>query len=184
MNRLVCLMMVCVLPAIAAAEQESIEGGFGFKFGEAIDVSSLNKLQNEKEGGVRYVFTPEHPYGPLTNYEVIVTPKSHRVYKIEAMENFGSMSDCRKELLRLEKVLSRKYMRTGGQVSSRFGDIPKITFGKTSKNIVALCKGVFNSRKLVLTYLDEDLLSEVKIEDSDENKADESYSLEQDTSGL
>ena len=184
MNRLLFFMIVCLVPVVVFAGDDVIEGGFGLKFGETVDVENMEKIQNEKEGGVRYAYTPEHPYGPLTQYELVVTPKSNRVYKIEAMENFSSMSDCRRELLRLEKVLSKKYKRTGAKVSTRFGDIPKITFGKSSKNIVALCKGVFNSRQLVLTYLDEDLLSEVKMEDSDGEKANEVPTSTHDTSGL
>jgi len=184
MNKLLVLIMACIVPATVMAAQDEIDGGFGLKFGEIVDVAKLEKLNNEKSGGLRYAFTPEHPYGPLTQYEVVVTPKSNKVFKIEASEQFGSMGDCRRELQRLEKVLSRKYQRTGARMSMRFGDIPKITYGKTSKNIMALCKGVFNNRRLVLTYVDDDLLSEMKTKNLDVKEENEARSSAPDTSGL
>ena len=184
MNKLLVLIMACIVPVTVMAAQDEVDGGFGLKFGEVVDVTKLEKLNNEKSDGLRYAFTPEHPYGPLTQYEVVVIPKSNKVFKIEASEQFGSMGECRRELQRLEKVLSRKYQRTSARMSTRFGDIPKITYGKTSKNIMALCKGVFNNRQLVLTYIDSDLLSEMKMEGSSAKEKNKVQKTAPDTSGL
>lgn len=164
------------------AGEEAVDGAFGLKFGQTLDVSSMEQLATEKNGGIEYRFMPDNPYRPLSDYSVFVTPGTLRVYKIAGTGHFKSMQSCRSELSRLEKVLENKYVKTSRGISERFGDIPTITFGKGDGKIKAVCEGVFNSRELVLVYLDEGLQEQVAQEKA-ASTSDQQKGLT-DTSGL
>lgn len=169
------------------AKSLPIDGAFGLKLGEKLDVAELEKLGTERDGGIIYGFKPSNPYRTLTNYSVFVTPVSNRVYHISASGKFGSMKDCREELMRLESALAKKYTKISGEISSRFGDIPKITFGTSTRKIEALCKGAFNRRELVLRYIDKTLSKEASKEEtalSNRNENPQSSSQYYDEAGL
>lgn len=180
------LLIVCAGPVPAVSGNRTIEGAFGIHFSDPIDVTGLEKLRADKNGGLRYRFKPAKPYGPLSDYSVFVTPSTLRVYQVTAIGHYGSMVDCKTELARLEKILSDKYPQTMSKIKGRFGDIPKIAYGVAGRVIEATCEGVFNRRELIVTYMDESLKDEAAREAerlASQQDADEIIESE-DTSGL
>ena len=181
---LLILIVIVTLSSPALADDEPVTGAFGLSFGQVLDDSHLEQIATEKNGGVEYRYSPDHPYQPLSDYSVFVTPVSRRVYKIQAVGNFHSMKSCRRELSRLESVLDKKYEKTSHEISERFGDIPEIRFGKSGGKIRATCEGMFNSRKLVLVYTDTELQNEVAAEKEASQSPSKGQAGGSDTSGL
>ena len=178
------LFFIVMLSSPVWADDEPVTGAFGLSFGQVLDSSQLEQIATEKNGGIEYRFTPDHPYQPLSEYSVFVTPTSRRVYKIQAAGNFRSMKSCRRELSQLESVLDRKYDKTSGEISERFGDIPEIRFGKSTGKIRATCEGMFNDRKLVLVYTDSALQDKVAEEKAASRSPTAGQAGGSDTSGL
>jgi hypothetical protein len=150
------ILGAAVLPA-TAAEQGEATGAFGFEFGQVVDTAGLSALGADEEGGVKYTVIPDKPYAPLTEYEVSLTPASHRVYRITARGSFSSMKRCREELVQLERALGRKYVKTSGRMNYGFGETPEITFGRSARRIRGVCTGAVLNKTLTLTYVDADL---------------------------
>ena len=176
------IVFIPSLPALAGSE--AVTGAFGLSFGQVLDSSQREQLGTEKNGGIEYRFTPDHPYQPLNEYSVFVTPGSRRVYKIQGVGNFHSMKSCRQSLSDLEAVLEEKYEKTSHKITERFGDIPEISFGKSSGKIHATCEGIFNNRKLVLIYVDKALQEQVKEEKAAILSPSKGQAAGSDTSGL
>lgn len=154
-------MVVAVLFGLCAgplaAEQGEVTGAFGFEFGQVIDPAGLKALDGDEDGGLSYAVTPDNAYGPLDEYAIMLTPASHRVYRITARGSFSSMQRCRDELVELERALERKYVKTSGSKSFGFDDIPVITFGQSPRKIRGKCTGRILHKTLTLSYIDEDL---------------------------
>jgi hypothetical protein len=182
MKTITILILILLMPLPLYAEEGAIAGAFGLKFGERLDVEKLEKLEASAYGD-GYAISPEKPYKPLHEYVAFVTLHSNKVFKIVGKGKFKSMKACREELLLLEDALSKKYIKTSGKVSDKFGDIPKIAFGKTERRITGMCVGGFFGKELVLTYLDRELEKQGKAEI---NKKEQSIKTtnDRDTTGL
>ncbi|MBK8162550.1 MAG: hypothetical protein IPK65_05210 [Gammaproteobacteria bacterium] len=154
-------MVVAVLFGLCAgplaAEQGEVTGAFGFEFGQVIDPAGLKALDGDEDAGLSYAVTPDNAYGPLDEYAITLTPAGHRVYRITARGSFSSMQRCRDELVKLERALERKYVKTSGSKSFGFDDIPVITFGQSPRKIRGKCTGRILHKTLTLSYIDEDL---------------------------
>jgi hypothetical protein len=172
----------------SAAEHAEVMGAFGFEFGQAVDAAGLHPLGIEPKGGVRYGFIPENPYVSLTEYELMLTPRSLRVYRITARGTFKSMERCREELVQLEKALERKYVKTSGRIKKDFGEIAEIRFGTSARTIRGVCTGAILKKTLTLTYTDEDLLQAAQDEaaaaEGDAAQGAETGGMGRDESGL
>jgi len=132
-----------------------VEGGFGYKFKEKIDTSKLDFLGKTKEGGEKFKFTPNKPYGNLTKYHVYTTPTSKSIYKIEAIGSFQTKGDCTKELSALELALEGKYGAKNKDVAAAISRVPMIRLGGNGKRIVGICMTFVKPYKLTLAYMDD-----------------------------
>ncbi len=162
MRTAVLFFVLLAFPILLFAGDEKIEGGFGIILGEqaskedlpgAMDLEELDSNGDETV----YQFIPEHPYQPLTEYSVSVTPYSKKVYQIQATGLFKKKVKCVKELGKLEKILSEKYGDKNIDSSLRFTKLNRINYGKGARRIYAGCMGYFNNHTLKLTYVDQDL---------------------------
>lgn len=174
-------VLMFLAPAAETAAGEPVEGAFGLEFGQVLDITGRPAPEVDDDGGLRFALRPEHPYGPLSEYTVTVTPESHKVYMIQGIGHFSSMRRCREELITLEGVLEKKYVKTSGEVSERFGDIPEIRFGKTSGKIYGFCGGGILNKRLVLSYIDQSLVDEARRESRRGGKVEQGG---RDTGGL
>lgn len=173
---LVSLMLMA--STAGAAGQAEVEGAFGLEFGQVLDIAGRPDAEVD-DGGLRFPHHPEHPYDPLSDYTVTITPESRRVYMIRAVGHFSSLRRCREELITLEEVLEKKYVKTSGKISEHFGDMPEIRFGVSPRKIYGHCEGGILNKRLVLTYIDEALAEAARRE-----ARRESTDGDPDTSGL
>lgn len=180
-RRAVLLLITLSAPLPAAAGSGEIEGAFGLRFGQVLDMSGHPEPDVVATGGLRVAYRPENPYAPLSDYTVTVTPETHRVYEVRGLGQFKSMRRCREELVTLEGVLEKKYVKTSDKVSERFGDIPEIRFGESSRKIHGQCVGGILNKRLVLIYIDEALSEEARRE---ARRAAAGARGQRDTSGL
>ncbi len=179
MKRRTMVALLLALPLVAVAGN-AIEGAFGIRLGEPLDVSGMKRLEAEERGekGEVYAFTPDHPYPPLDEYTVVVGPVTKRVYSIRAEGSVKNRTVCREELARLEKVLGRKYGSRHRNPAVRMADASQISFGEGARRITASCSGLVLNYKLRLVYHDKEVAAEKKAHEQE--KAAES----RDTSGL
>ena len=171
-----CLVLLFV-PFAAVAESAAIEGGFGIKLGDKIDINTLERKPGGDSDRGEYLFTPENPYEALTEYSVFVSPQG-TAYQIQAIGVFRNGDACRAELARLEQALTEKYGSPVDDRRAKITGISRVSFGDDSRRVVASCDGFFKY-KLKLTYSDKSL--EEMAEKGEERQA---IPETRDTSGL
>ncbi|OGT21848.1 MAG: hypothetical protein A2V90_05755 [Gammaproteobacteria bacterium RBG_16_57_12] len=184
MKNIVPLVLTLIWSLPLQADEQPIEGAFGLTLGKPLATENLKRIAGDQSGG-EYEFAPEHPYAPLSHYSVAVSGHDHIIYKIEARGSFRSMEACRRELVILEKSLAQKYLKTSEQVTTKFGEIPRIRFGAAPRRIHGMCAGGFFQKELTLTYLDEEIVATTREHSSTEQEAGVGESeSRRDTSGL
>ncbi|MEX0732783.1 MAG: hypothetical protein WED00_00675 [Aquisalimonadaceae bacterium] len=162
--------LVCTAPSAVLAVDD-IRGAFGMKLGDALsdgDSRITEPAHSSRDAGLRYTFVPEHPFGALNQYYVLVTPTTGKIYRIVAEGTFQSASSCEGELLALQEALEGRY----GPSDDNIGDamvgsmtgIEVIRFGQSPRRIIATCVGVMREHRATLTYIDDDLESRAKVE--------------------
>ncbi|MFQ5470644.1 MAG: hypothetical protein ACE5EH_10110 [Gammaproteobacteria bacterium] len=159
----IAIFCLCLYPVNTLAEQP-VEGAFGILFGEKLDVSDLEQLDFDDKYGPEYAFTPSSPYKPLTKYSVFVSPISNQVYKIKATGQLKTKKKCLAELELLEQLLSRKYYKTSQKISKKFGDIPRISFGRLPRKAEGTCTSTIFKVTLTIRYYDKDLEKQARLE--------------------
>ncbi|MBH0044328.1 hypothetical protein [Pseudoalteromonas sp. SWXJZ10B] len=149
----ITVILLLSLPFVTLAND--VEGGFGYKFKEKINISSLELIKVTKVEGDQYRYKPEKPYGNLDNYSVYVTPETQSVYKIEAQGSFPTKADCKQELSSLEQALSKKYGAKKPDLSAVISGMPIIRLGGNGKRIVGMCNVYTKPYQLTLSYMDD-----------------------------
>lgn len=102
------LLLSLLLVAVAAA-QERIEGAFGQKLGAVFDPQGAPPEQGMEN---TYRFPPAAPFEGLTNYSVVVTPKTHRIAAINASGETPDTESAWKLATVLGIILRNKYEST------------------------------------------------------------------------
>lgn len=102
------LSLILICWTAAAFAEEKIEGAFGKKFGEIFEPGNAPSQQINKV--TMYRIQPPKPFAMFTEYFVIVTARTHRIFAIVAS---GPMSEnaeaAQKALDLLEVILRAKY---------------------------------------------------------------------------
>lgn len=152
------LLLLLLLPAVVYAADSVIKEAFGIKLGEPLDVTGLELLSDDKtdtDGGEVYVFVPDHPYAPLNEYSVVVSPRTKTVYSVRAVGIVKNGSTCKAEMEKLAKVLTKKYGRRKPDPAAKFSGAPRVIFGSGSRRITVSCSGILFNYKLKLVYKDK-----------------------------
>ncbi|MFQ5487579.1 MAG: hypothetical protein ACE5ET_03915 [Gammaproteobacteria bacterium] len=177
--RVSLLLLLLLSPALDAAEMV-IKEAFGISLGEPLDVTALELQaldEKDRKGGEAYVFVPQHPYEPLNEYTVVVTPLTKTVYSIQAVGTFKNRTACKAEMGQLEQLLARKYGRRNADPAAKFTGSSRIVFGSGPRKITVSCSGIFTHYKLKLIYQDKSI-------DLTEKKGVVQESGSRDSSGL
>lgn len=167
---LVVSFLVATGPSLAVAT-DAIKGAFGMTLGEVLSKKDSRATATERfsgDAGLRYTFTPDHPFGALDEYRILVTPQTLVIYRIAAEGKFPSAARCEEELLALQEALERKYDAfddnvTDAMVNSLTG-VKVIRFGHTPRRIVGTCVGIMGEHTLSLSYIADDLERRAKAE--------------------
>ena len=101
-----------------------VEGAFGYKFGQKLDVSKLKKATNNRHdfGFPKYELPPLIKVRNFSSYYVHVTPTTHKIVSLSAVATFDDNQKRYDEQDLLAKIIMNKY-----------GDLPRAS---TISNIV------------------------------------------------
>lgn len=142
-------------PAPAVATFSKIEGAFGLKLGEIFDPSSAVDTGKLPDGTPTYEFNSATPFRSFDHYYVLITPTTHKIYSICAMESFDNQETAQKEQAVVMEMLKGKYGPESPQgVSDTLENAEVIEQG--NRRVGAKVNG-FTDVTLVLLYNDGDL---------------------------
>lgn len=102
----ITLMIVLIIPLHAQAQ---IEGGFGLKLGDVLDVDSDELEAVKGSDNAVYRVKPPKPLPGFDVYQVYVTPLTHKIYQIRAFRHFKIVHGAKNEYTMLRKLLENKY---------------------------------------------------------------------------
>jgi hypothetical protein len=142
---------VASLSSLAA---EKIEGAFGQTLGAKFDPTTALKKTTNQNGVHLYEFTPKNPLRSFLRYFVLITPNTHKIYRITTNAKFDNSEICKKEQSVIMELLARKY---GEEMKSE-------PFNLNNKRIIldgnrAVSTILFGlDQAIELTYTDLDLL--------------------------
>lgn len=103
---LVVLLSFSFSPALA---EEKIKGAFGMLLGESFDLEESIGKGSLTDGTPMYQFKPKIAFRSFSEYFVLVTPKSHKVYAIWGIGDIKNSATCKKEQKLLMAILKDKY---------------------------------------------------------------------------
>ena len=101
------ISIACVQSGFA---QEKIEGAFGLKLGDKLDVNSDIVSKVDGSEGI-YRVNPPNPLKGFNEYIVYVTPQTHTIYQIRAFAYFGFGAQAKKRHNSLRDILKEKYSK-------------------------------------------------------------------------
>lgn len=153
---LTSLLAICVsITTFSAFATERIEGAFGKKLGDVFEPTSAIGTSKLKDGVLMYEFATTNGFRSFKHYYVMITPTTHKIYKIRGTGGVESTSVGRKEQSIMMGVLREKYgseFRIGPLDS--MGDVKRISQG--SRHIVTTLVSL-SDVTLNIEYYDEDL---------------------------
>ena len=146
----------CLLVSASAIHAEDkIEGAFGKKLGATFSASDSIGKGALTDGTTMYRFQPESPFRSLTEYYVLTTPSTNRIYCIWAQGPTENTASAKKEQAVLMELLQQKYgqaQRPGA--FDAMTDLKQISQG--SRYIVTKVTG-FVKPMLEVRYYDSEL---------------------------
>lgn len=127
---------------------KGIEGAFGIKLGQVFDPSSA--LGVKDMAGPYYRFKPVGPVAPLNEYFLRITPKTHKVYEIEASWKFRDKAAGINAFSALSSTLEKKY----GPLEMASEDNHLFRVRKSDDKILMLTMSDANEGTLQVQYTD------------------------------
>ena len=162
--------LLTALSGIAVAEEE-IAGAFGMELGEQVSESDSRITEVEdssRDAGLKLAFEPDHPFGALDQYHVLITPKTRKIYRVTAVGSFESASACEGELAVLQEALEERYGATdenvGDTIVSSMSGVDVIRFGSPPQRIVGTCIGSMGEHRVTLSYIHDEIEKRAKAE--------------------
>lgn len=161
--------IACLLwevPSPGALAEEPIQRAFGQTLGAVFDPAASTQSLGDTESAVFWypdpVKTPE-----LTEFYVLTTPVTYRIYTIYAGGEASDKSTCVDAARSLFAVVAKKYHgeQYGGDMRQVQGEeVYFLTQSKTRRMIHVGCQDVKGKLKLEIGYLDETVQEEGKKE--------------------
>lgn len=156
-NKIVIFLMLAFVLGIAssAEAEDKITGAFGIKLGQVFDPSDAIGKGSLTDGTPMYKFTPKKKFRSFSNYYVLITPKTHKVYAIWGIGNMENDPSCKKEQALVMAILQKKYGKVEkDQLFSSLYDIKQINQG--NRYVLTKCSG-FSDVSLDIRYKDKKL---------------------------
>ena len=147
MNKLHYILIITLLAFSnsAIALLDDIEGAFGIKFGEMLDVKHKAKCKIKTVVEECEVIPPK-PYSSFTSYQVVLTPHTNKVFRILGNRYMNDFSLCIHEAETIIGILKKKHaikMRKNG--TNLLSDTPRTTWDSFKDNKTLLDKGILIS---------------------------------------
>ena len=153
-------LLIAAALTLSANAAEKIEGAFGFKLGDVLDLADARLVKEDVPEPVpeRFEFKPTNPNPAFASYYVWVTPNSHRIKEITAVGTFQvpENGDFWNQLEIICALLHRKY----GSGPFPFGRDIKITQGRLIVRCYMQNRIDPKNVTVSLDYLDLDLSSQ------------------------
>lgn len=150
---------------VSVPAEAAPDGAFGKTLGDVFKTPKYPARQAD-DGQPLYAFKPKHPYEGLSNYYVLTTPVTRRIYEIWATGAFPSLPSCHRELETVHKILILRHSRNGGVTPMPDGGVRIVVMPRMT--ILAFCEADDRGRAtLFLQYRDNLLGEEAKSEAAD-----------------
>lgn len=135
--------------------EEKIQGAFGIQLGQVFDLSSKIGTAELTDGTPMYMFEPKKKFRSLSQYFVMITPKTNKVHTIWAQGDMENNSLCQKEQALVMAILQKKYGKIAkDKPFSVMYDVKEIDQGE--KKVFTKCTG-FSDVNLSIRYKDKKL---------------------------
>ncbi len=136
----VILLASCLLVAETAPAQEKINSAFGMTLGAVFDPANAIGTAALTDGTPMYQFNASMPFRSFTEYYVLITPKTHKIYGIWGIGAIENDPTCKKEQELLLAMLEQKYgKKEKDDLLSAFYDFRMISQG--NRSVVTKCSG-------------------------------------------
>jgi hypothetical protein len=146
-------------PAIANATQtpapNQISEAFGMKLGDIFDPANATGTGTLTNGTPEYDITPVSPFRSFTDYYILITPLTHKIYAIEAQGNFDNSDMAKKEQAVIMQLLTDKYGPVADQEPDEIMDNGQ-HISQGHRLVLTSVKG-FTTATLLIQYIDTDL---------------------------
>ena len=142
-----CLLFIFVFFASPVFAGEKIKGAFGIELGQIFDVERSVELSFPSYREPMYSFHPKKKPDLFSSFFVLVTSKSHRVFRIHASGAFENENVCKKQRVYLMGILEDKY-------DTKFGFEEYAVLIQGDKYISVSCSGS-DKNILVINYFDQ-----------------------------
>lgn len=153
--------IVYLLAAIAIANSpalyaiDKIAGGFGKKLGQKFAPSQAIGRGALTDGTPMYMFSPSKNFRSFSNYYVLITPTTHKVYSIWGIGEVENTSQCKKEQSVLMAILQKKYGKPEEDgFMAAMSDMKNIDQG--NRYVLTKCSG-FGDVTIEIRYKDKKL---------------------------
>lgn len=148
------LLLIAVLLLWAPAYAENapqITGAFGVEFGDVFHPTEQTETADLTDGTTGYKFTPKKGFREFSDFYVLITPKTHKVYSIWAVAKLRGIEQARHEREVVFKILNEKYGPDdlGVEVEEL---APMAAFSKADSLVFANIEGDASSGRLQLSY--------------------------------
>lgn len=150
---LILMSFLLVLPVVGA---DKIEGAFGLKLGDVFSPTGIEGEAKQSVSDNRYQFTPEKPNKVFSEYFVVVTPTTHRIYRIIAIARWPDGNEGYKVSEAIAALLNRKY----GETSKLIGQVVQNNRVVGMSNDSSGPEGV----TFHVTYEDSDIARQAEVE--------------------
>lgn len=137
-NKLLGLLIgITALTQVCYAQEKTIEGAFGYKFGDTFNSSHLKRVAIG--GSDMYQIKPLNPYVAFSEYYVLPSPKTQKIQSIYARGYYKTLNACVDEYKVLLMYLKDKYDAFEDPVAL-LKDGYGITARRGSSSIATMCQ--------------------------------------------
>lgn len=160
----------------ASYAEDPINGAFGVKLGQSFNIQKSIGKGSLTDGTPMYKISPEKKFRTFSDYYVLITPKTNKIYSIWGIGNAGNDPSCKKEQALVMAILQKKYGKKNSEDAfSSIYDIKQINQG--NRSVLTKCSGYVDVT-IDIRYTDS------KLEKQAENERIEIESDKLDSSGL
>ena len=154
------LTLLALFSSAAAGAEEGPTGAFGFELGAHFDANSALSVDITPQGHASYEVAAPQPYRTFDQYNLVVTPRSHRIAIISAQRTFGNAAACLQEREAIAAELRDHY----GAPEVHPAPYPTLVFQPGHAIVLLYCKPTSDGARLVLLYGSQPLIARAEQE--------------------
>ncbi len=160
MKKFILFLILLLSPLIVFAGGKPIKGAFGITLGQKFDPKQAIGKASLTDGTPMYEFKPKKPFRAFTEYYVLITPKTHKVYSIWGIGKVENTQKCEKEQSLIVSILEKKYglKQEEGFTSGMMEALAGLKFlSRGDRNVGVKCSGFIDDYQIEIRYYDTKL---------------------------